>query len=102
HPTPLYTLSLHDALPISVEGKAHDVGLLSVKENFALAAFLDSQDLSLIAGARVQAPSGVEGQRPDIFGLGIVKDFRFSVGSYAVDFAVRRAAHIQRAVWTRG
>ena len=63
--------------------------LLAAKEHAAFAIRSDAMDFSLVPGSHQQIALAVERQRPDVLGLRIVKDFRFSSGRNFVDFAIR-------------
>ena len=62
----------------------------SVKNTRAFAVRRHAMDLALIPGRDEQIAGRVEGHGPDVFGFGIVEDFRLAVARDAVDLAIGR------------
>src|SRR5215468_6155790 len=67
--------------------------LFTAEEDAAFAVRGHTMDLALVARGHEHFALAVEGQRPDIFGLGIVEDFGFSRRGHLVDFAIRAGGY---------
>src|ERR1019366_5195659 len=78
-----------------VEIESADVRLIALEEQRAVAVAVHAEDLAAIARADVQLPLAVEGQRPDVFRLGIEEN----AGGVSEIDSHRRSRRFARRTW---
>ena len=71
------------------------MALAALIEKLALAVRRDDEDFARVAGSHIERALRINGQRPDIFCLGLEEDALVAVGSHLIDLAVRRRSDVK-------
>src|SRR5262249_46208706 len=86
-----------DQISFAVESQHANVSFIAGIEQLTLAVRCNCEDLSFVTSRDIQRAVRTEFEVPDVFALGVEENRLFPCRRNAVNLAVRRRAHIERA-----